>query len=249
MTLLALPDTWRLPYDPARRLGDLPSLLTSLEQCGCTIIPGVGAYRELLDLTPGSPTPIEDLGPLLDASPTQVMAWAADHAHAVAVRQGTAEALKDARTAAGLQLIRRLRERADELLDQLRPGFSQAAAAGRRVLSFGVPPAATAEQVIALGEPGAAWLEFKQVHAPLLSRIARLRVHMSAVLGVPPGGNRSLVRSIDFGAAFGVATLPAPTVDKRAEHVLWLELAPELRLATIAQSSPVEAPNDGEVDR
>lgn len=221
----------------------LITLVNDLTAAGVTV-PRGDDYRALFAADwPAQPAATK---PLLDMTAAEFGQLAYEQAvrRVVTPRNGCGNTSQELRDQLTIEYRAVLASSADELVEQLRPAFDEAADAARRVRELGIGPLWTAERVMASGaEAGEAWLKFKNRHAATLDRVLGLRRAVSVELGVAPiHPANSRPDRIDWSV---VVTRPAARellADPREpSHVTWLKAARSLHLVLPGEISDHDA--------
>ncbi|CAI9400434.1 hypothetical protein [Aestuariimicrobium sp. T2.26MG-19.2B] len=158
--------------------------------------------------------------------------------------------------AATADLVALIRADADQVIDQLRPAFDEAAGKAREVIGLGVPPEATAETFLDLPvEARDAWKEFRDKHGATLDRVLQIRELLSTALDLPPavidGYGNVDTPAINWGVTVTDPPRALPKATHGAGHVRWLQVANDLhlnRVDEVSHTDYIRAAGDTHVD-
>lgn len=225
------------------------ALLAELTSLGVTLPDGVADAATVLEDAANGTLARQAADPLpFDVLLHLNRAELLEEVRARAVRAKVVDDLAEAAWSVGAQIATAtaalLRDKADDVLAQLRPPFERAADAVHHATTLGLHPGMTADDVIALANHDAttAWSALTGP-VKVLEEIAAVRIAMTDVLDVAPAPNPFGPRV--YGAAFSThaPNMTAPWGRSESAVDKWLRLSQgeSLRLLTVADTHQAAA--------
>jgi len=148
-------------------------------------VPGAAEYTNLAAMCGTATSPAPHLpGPLLDLTPADLDAHATAYAAWDTQRNEWGNELRRLSGRLTAEMVDRLREHAETIVDALAVPYTASADAARAVIASGVSPNDNLDE-LAHRRPEAipGWLAFQGAHVRTLARLARARADLAALTG------------------------------------------------------------------